>query len=177
MKPKRSGALIASRSCIYFSLGLALRVNDDASPGRRTNHVPDVPDPEDILEAEVPETQPMVVQTLVDEQFRAVDVSAGDSVSVALWNEGDLRAWGSFRVSLVSFVLTCDRDPVLRRSPGFRQETRLFKNPGLPLSIPALKPYQFVPVACGTYHVVALTTSGHVYTWGIGIWTDRKSVV
>lgn len=40
----------------------------------------------------------MVVQTLVNEKFRAVDVSAGDSVSVALGLEGELRAWGSFRV-------------------------------------------------------------------------------
>ena len=47
----------------------------------------------------------MVVQTLVDENFRAVDISAGDSVSVALGHDGDLRAWGSFRVSLTSLGL------------------------------------------------------------------------
>ena len=46
----------------------------------------------------------MVLQTLVDEKFRAVDVSAGDSVSVALGHEGDLRSWGSFRVSARLFI-------------------------------------------------------------------------
>ena len=57
------------------------------SLGRPTNHVSDPDNPQEILEAEVLETQPMVVQTIVDENFRAVDVSAGDSVSVALGHE------------------------------------------------------------------------------------------
>ena len=62
-----------------------------------------VPDPDDsnqILEQEILESQPMVVQDLVDQSFRAVDVIAGDSVSVALGIDGDLRVWGSFRVKL-----------------------------------------------------------------------------
>ena len=58
--------------------------------------MPDPDNPQESLEAEVLETQPMVVQTLVDENFCMVDVSAGDSVSVALGHKGDLRAWGSF---------------------------------------------------------------------------------
>ena len=40
----------------------------------------------------------MLVQTLADEGFRAVRIAAGDSVSVALGEDGQLRAWGSFRV-------------------------------------------------------------------------------
>ena len=71
--------------------------NDNAALGCPTNHVADPNNPQEILEAEVLETQPMVVQTLVDENFRMVDVSAGNSVSVALGHKGDLRAWGSFR--------------------------------------------------------------------------------
>ena len=43
----------------------------------------------------------MLVQTLADEAFRAVRIAAGDSVSVALGEDGQLRAWGSFRVSYV----------------------------------------------------------------------------
>jgi regulator of chromosome condensation len=78
-------------------------INDNASLGRPTNSVPDPDNPKETLEAELLETQPMVVQTLVDENFRAVDVSAGDSVSIALGHEGDLRSWGSFRVSLNVF--------------------------------------------------------------------------
>ncbi|KAF8588636.1 RCC1/BLIP-II [Ramaria rubella] len=129
-------------------------INDNASLGRPTNQVPDPDNTNEILEAEILETQPMVVQTLVDEKFRAVDVSAGDSVSVALGDEGDLRSWGSFRSS----------DGLL----GFDGKVGSSKTQITPLPIPALKPYQFVSVACGTDHVVALTTAGHVYTWGSG---------
>lgn len=40
------------------------------------------------------------------EPFRAVRVAAGDSVSLAISDRGELRAWGSFRVSFlfVSFL-------------------------------------------------------------------------
>ena len=61
-----------------------------------------MPNPEnegEVLDSEVLQCQPMVVQSLVDEGFRAVKVVAGDSVSVALSSEGRLRVWGSFRVS------------------------------------------------------------------------------
>lgn len=40
----------------------------------------------------------MVVQGLVDEEFRTVQICAGDSISIALSEDGDVRAWGSFRV-------------------------------------------------------------------------------
>ena len=70
-------------------------IKDNMALGRPTNHVPDPDNPQEILEAEVLETQLMVVQTLVDENFHTVDVSAGDSMSVALGHKGDLRAWVS----------------------------------------------------------------------------------
>lgn len=79
-------------------------INDNASLGRPTVGVPDPDDSNEILEAEILETQPLVVQTLVDEEFRAVEVAAGDSVSVALGSEGQLRVWGSFRVRLDIFL-------------------------------------------------------------------------
>ncbi|KAF8527766.1 regulator of chromosome condensation 1/beta-lactamase-inhibitor protein II [Gautieria morchelliformis] len=129
-------------------------INDNASLGRPTADVPDPDNPKETLEAEILETQPMVIQTLVDENFRAVAVSAGDSVSVALGHEGDLRVWGSFRSS----------DGLL----GFDGKPGSSKTQITPLPIPALTPYQFVSVVCGTDHVVALTTAGHVYTWGSG---------
>lgn len=44
------------------------------------------------------ETVPFVVERLVEEGFRAVQVAAGDSVSVAVSDKGKVRAWGSFRV-------------------------------------------------------------------------------
>ncbi|KAF8520331.1 hypothetical protein BU17DRAFT_65360 [Hysterangium stoloniferum] len=129
-------------------------INDNASLGRPTNNVPDPDKPSETLEAEILETQPMAVDTLVDEKFRAVGISAGDSVSVALGEDGDLRAWGSFRSS----------DGLL----GFDGKPGSSKTQITPLPIHALTPYQFVQVACGTDHVVALTTAGHVYTWGSG---------
>ena len=46
------------------------------------------------------ETQPMLVEGLQDEGFKAVSVAAGDSVSLAISDLGELRAWGSFRVSI-----------------------------------------------------------------------------
>lgn len=33
------------------------------------------------------------------EKFRATRVAAGDSISVALSDQGEVRVWGSFRVS------------------------------------------------------------------------------
>jgi regulator of chromosome condensation len=33
------------------------------------------------------------------EKFRATRVAAGDSISVALSDQGEIRVWGSFRVS------------------------------------------------------------------------------
>lgn len=33
------------------------------------------------------------------ERFRATRVAAGDSISVALSDQGEVRVWGSFRVS------------------------------------------------------------------------------
>ena len=76
-------------------------INDLGTLGRPTVGVldPDMPGqevPEDILES-----QPLLVQTLVDDRFRAVRVAAGDSVSVALGENGQLKVWGSFRVSFV----------------------------------------------------------------------------
>lgn len=51
---------------------------------------------------EILETSPALVQSLHDEGFRAIKVAAGDSVSVALGIKGELRVWGSFRVSEIS---------------------------------------------------------------------------
>ena len=147
-------------------------INDNAALGRPTAGVPDPDHPEETLEPEILETQPMVVQTLVDENFRAVDVSAGDSVSVALGEDGELRAWGSFRVSLhlplekslLNLRLFQSSEGLL----GFDGQIGSSKTQIKPLPIPALQNYQFAQVACGDDHVLALTTAGHVYTWGAG---------
>lgn len=69
------------------------RINDNAALGRDTTSIPGV-------ESEELETKPMLVQGLQDEDFKAIRVAAGDSVSLAISDRGELRAWGSFRVSL-----------------------------------------------------------------------------
>lgn len=60
--------------------------------------------PDKTIEPETLETSPALVQSLYDEGFRAIKVVAGDSVSVALGIKGELRVWGSFRVSGVSLT-------------------------------------------------------------------------
>jgi alpha-tubulin suppressor-like RCC1 family protein len=65
------------------------------------------------VESEELESVPMLVEGLQDEGFKAVRVDAGDSVSLALSDRGELRCWGSFRVSssfvaLFSYVLLVD---------------------------------------------------------------------
>lgn len=90
---------------------LSWGINDNAALGRRTTRDAEI-------EAEVYETEPMPVEGLSPsgvgilggpaptggkegqvEKFRATRVAAGDSVSVALSDQGEVRVWGSFRVS------------------------------------------------------------------------------
>jgi regulator of chromosome condensation len=74
-------------------------VNDSSSLGRETRNVPDPNNPGEMIPFDLLETQPLIVEYLQTIGFRAVKVAAGDSISVALSDHGDLRAWGSFRVS------------------------------------------------------------------------------
>ena len=61
--------------------------------------MPDPKDPSTVIANEELETVPYVIESLEEESFRAVQVAAGDSVSVAVSDTGKVRAWGSFRVS------------------------------------------------------------------------------
>lgn len=83
-----------------FSGWIANRINDNAALGRVTD-VPGTP-------AEELETQPMVVQGLEQEDFKAVRVAAGDSVSLAISDNGELRCWGSFRVCALFLRFPCE---------------------------------------------------------------------
>lgn len=73
-------------------------INDNASLGRLTSDVKD-PKTGAVIPNEDLETYPYIIEALAKEGFRAVQVAAGDSISVAVDAEGDIRAWGSFRVS------------------------------------------------------------------------------
>lgn len=142
-------------------------INDNAALGRQTTREPDI-------EAEVFETEPMPVEGLSPsgvgiisgpkeqgggkegpvETFRATRIAAGDSVSVALSEDGQVRVWGSFR----------SNDGLL----GFDGQVGSSKTQFKPVSLPNLLRHSFVQVACGDDHVLALTTTGLVYSWGNG---------
>lgn len=62
--------------------------------------MPDPENPDKMLDNDELETWPMSVTALEEEKFHAVEVAAGDSISVVVGEEGDVRAWGSFRVRL-----------------------------------------------------------------------------
>lgn len=74
-------------------------INDNAALGRVTVDVPDPKDPSKTIPTDHLETVPFVLDSLEKEGFRAAQVAAGDSVSIAISDKGKLRAWGSFRVS------------------------------------------------------------------------------
>ncbi|WVF67604.1 hypothetical protein IAT40_002362 [Kwoniella sp. CBS 6097] len=129
-------------------------INDNAALGRKTSDVPDPANPGSVIPNEDLETLPLVVESLEKEGFRAVQVAAGDSVSIALSDKGELRAWGSFRSN--EGVLGFDG---VAGHPVFQFT---------PISLPAFAKVKIVQVSCGADHVLALTTTGHVYVWGNG---------
>ncbi|WWC71324.1 uncharacterized protein I206_105278 [Kwoniella pini CBS 10737] len=129
-------------------------INDNAALGRITTNVTDPNNPDSVIPNEDLETVPLVVESLEKEGFRAVKIAAGDSVSVAISDKGELRAWGSFRSN--EGVLGFDGVP---GHPTFQFT---------PISLPVFSKIKISDVSCGTDHVLALTTTGHVYVWGNG---------
>ncbi|KAG8693775.1 hypothetical protein FRC09_010302 [Ceratobasidium sp. 395] len=127
--------------------------NDDGALGRMVEG-PDPEDPSKTIESDLAESTPTVLKTLVDEEFRAVSVAAGNNVSIALSSEGQLRAWGSFRSNEGAF--------------GFDGTPGSARIQYLPTSLANLTKDTFVQVACGGDHCLALTATGSVYVWGTG---------
>ena len=62
--------------------------------------------PGETIDIDTITSYPYPLQSLVDEEFRAVRVAAGDSISAAISDKGELRVWGSFRVSSFDSVTT-----------------------------------------------------------------------
>ncbi|KAH8119167.1 regulator of chromosome condensation 1/beta-lactamase-inhibitor protein II [Phellopilus nigrolimitatus] len=129
-------------------------VNDNKALGRQTDDVAYPNAPGKFIPGEILEAQPMLVQKLIEDQFRAVRIAAGDSISVALDVRGRLRAWGCFRSA----------DGLLGFDP--RSDTREAQLEPVPLL--SLVDRRFVQIACGSDHVLALTQQGTVYGWGNG---------
>lgn len=131
-------------------------VNDDAALGRVTKDVPDPDKPDSFIDFDALTSFPHPLQSLVVDKFRAVRIAAGDSVSAAISEEGELRVWGSFRAA--------------EGSLGFSSDAR---HEFLPVSILHLshKPgdtEKAVSVVAGNNHLLVLTTHGNVYAWGAG---------
>jgi len=78
-----------------------------------------------------------------------VDIAAGDSCSFALTTEGAVYGWGTFRKNegIMGFQTKDDVAYFPVYIEGMAKATQ---------------------IACGTNHVFALTTDGHVYAWGNG---------
>ncbi|GAA5848000.1 hypothetical protein JCM9279_003527 [Rhodotorula babjevae] len=128
-------------------------INDNATLGRQTAG----PDSDEL------ESKPTVIQdqhaAIVDSKptgaqghpFKAVRCYAGDSISLAQDERGDIKMWGAFRDAqgLLGFSETVSRQ-------------------WQPTALSALAKHSFVQVACGDDHYLALTTTGHVLTAGVG---------
>lgn len=130
--------------------------NDDAALGRPTTNVPNPEKEGEFIDVDTLSAQPWSLQSLVDEKFRAVRIAAGDNISAALSDTGDLRVWGSFRG--VEGLL------------GFADGQKYQHIPANILDIKT-KPgdeEKFTSVVAGNNHLVVMTTHGNLYTWGAG---------
>ena len=74
-------------------------MNDDAALGRITKDVPNPEKEGEMMNVDILTSFPYPLETLVNEGFRTVSLAAGDSICAALSDQGELRVWGSFRVS------------------------------------------------------------------------------
>ncbi|GAA5989809.1 hypothetical protein JCM5350_002950 [Sporobolomyces pararoseus] len=125
-------------------------INDNAALGRLTNKPG--------IESEELEANPGLVEGLTrpgeQEEFEAVTVAAGDSVSLAVSKKGELKAWGSFRSA----------EGLL----GFDGSSNSSKTQLYPTSLKNLEKHSIVQVECGDDHFLALTTTGYVFACGNG---------
>ncbi|KAH7910991.1 regulator of chromosome condensation 1/beta-lactamase-inhibitor protein II [Hygrophoropsis aurantiaca] len=131
-------------------------INDEATLGRQTVGVPDPSNPEEFLNSDDLEAQPLPVQSLVDEGFRTVRVAAGDSISAAIGSTGDLRIWGSFRDS--------------QGSIGFSAESQRQLVPIPITKLPHCASFteKIASIKAGRDHLLMLTTHGKIYAFGNG---------
>jgi regulator of chromosome condensation len=142
---------------------LSWGINDNAALGRDTVGQE--------VDAEELEAQPLPVQDLDQQGFRAVRVAAGDSVSLAISEKGEVRAWGSFRVScMAQYSQVAQKVNAIKQASegllGFDKdgEERQFH----PVKVPVVEKQPIAQIVTGTDHVLALTTNGTVLVFGNG---------
>ena len=93
------------------------------------------------------ETIPLKVEGLDHECI--VDVACGDSISVALTNNGRVYAWGTFRNNTGIF--------------GYRKEVNTQPTPLLITELTHI-----LSISCGSNHCVAVSADGKAFSWGVG---------
>ena len=135
-------------------------VNDQGSLGRDTKSSvmkditmkdgdeSDSDSEEDLLNPK--ESKPGLVEGF-PKGVKVVKLACGDSISVAIADDGAVYSWGTFRAS----------DGLL----GYSKSSMISPSP-TPIS--SFSPYSICQISCGTDHVLALSTTGRVYAWGNG---------
>ncbi|KAG0199388.1 hypothetical protein BGX28_007341 [Mortierella sp. GBA30] len=93
------------------------------------------------------EYTPMPVEGL--DGIKVVKVACSDSLTVALTDDGHVYTWGTFR-----------------SAEGILGHSKEKEVQDLPTIVPKIK--GVVDIVTGTDHVLALTSTGHVYSWGNG---------
>ncbi|KAG7750977.1 hypothetical protein KL912_000110 [Ogataea haglerorum] len=94
------------------------------------------------------ESTPAVVEGLPKDK-KIVQLAATDNLSAALYETGEVYAWGTFRCN--EGILGFNRDVKIQRSP---------------VKIPDFE--NIVQLAAGKDHLLGLDTKGVVYAWGNG---------
>ncbi|GAA5937805.1 RCC1 domain-containing protein [Sporobolomyces koalae] len=124
-------------------------INDNAALGRSTSKPG--------IDSEELEANPFEVEGLTgpnEHEFKAVRVAAGDSVSLAVSEQGQVKAWGSFRSA----------EGLL----GFDGSSDSSKTQINPTTLKNLDKHSVVQIACGDDHFLALTSTGYVFACGNG---------
>ncbi|KAI0628968.1 regulator of chromosome condensation 1/beta-lactamase-inhibitor protein II [Trametes polyzona] len=125
-------------------------MNDNAELGRTTITIVQGNTTVEVDEAtSLPFHVPVPIKSLVDEGFRAVKVTVGDCIGMALDGQGQLRAWGTYRTS----------NGELGFSPTISKQYK-------PVGLPGLSKLQWSNVVAGDNHVLLLATNGEVYSAG-----------
>ncbi|KAK9451493.1 regulator of chromosome condensation 1/beta-lactamase-inhibitor protein II [Limtongia smithiae] len=129
--------------------------NDHGALGRNTTSGDaatlrdiDADDDDDDGDLNPSESTPAKVEDLPSDLV-FVQVAASDNLSLALTSEGRIWAWGTFRCN----------EGVL----GFNEHVEFQRQP-----VQVIVPYAVGQIVAGKDHVMALTTTGRVYSWGNG---------
>ncbi|WBW74255.1 RCC1 family Ran GEF [Schizosaccharomyces osmophilus] len=120
-------------------------VNDDFALGRATKNQTDKEG--NTIDNDLLEGTPNQVTGAI-ERLKITKVCCSDNLTVVVTENGSCFSWGTFRCS----------DGVL----GFSASTKRAPEP-VQMPLP-----EVAQVAAGTDHILALTTTGKVYTWGNG---------